>query len=106
LRVACSRSQMRYLRYGRFSLEYRVHHLRSTACQRMRLKRDPIFRSFRVDYGSEFDEWLRRAKLAHRTSWIIQRPAEALAGFTIVKEETDDPYGRQGRVLLDIPTPA
>jgi L-amino acid N-acyltransferase YncA len=62
-------------------------------------EQDPIFESFRADYGPGFDNWLRRAKREHRTAWIIRRPGESLAGFTIVKPETDRPYGLHGQAL-------
>lgn len=49
---------------------------------------DPIFQSFREDYP-EFDEWFTRCRLEHRETWRIDGPAQAIAGFCIVKDEDE-----------------
>jgi hypothetical protein len=59
---------------------------------------DPIFDSFRQDYQPDFDEWLARCKLAHRTAFAI-RVGAPLAGVSILKEEDDHPYDLEGRIL-------
>ncbi len=60
---------------------------------------DPIFASFRRDYGPEFDAWLRRAKRQGRRAWVISVPGSThYAGVCIVKEH-DDEYALGGRVL-------
>lgn len=58
---------------------------------------DPIFESFREDYP-DFDDWFRRCKRDHRTSWVIEQ-AGWLAAVSIIKEEGDREHGLPGRLL-------
>lgn len=62
---------------------------------------DPIFESFRSDYGAGvFDDWLTRCKRKHRHTWIVRREG-AIAAFSIVKDEdeADVPGSLNGKVL-------
>ena len=61
---------------------------------------DPIFDSFRSDYAPYFDEWLRRCKREHRTTWLINGD-DRHAAFAIVNEETN-PSERIGKRTLKI----
>jgi len=61
-------------------------------------KNDPIFNSFREDYPN-FDTWLRRCKLGHRSAWIIKGKNSLLAAICIVKQEELNEYNLMGKVL-------
>jgi ribosomal protein S18 acetylase RimI-like enzyme len=58
---------------------------------------DPIFDSFREDYGTTFDPWLRRAQLDQRPAWVIREGA-VLDAICIIKQE-DDELQLAGRTL-------
>lgn len=58
---------------------------------------DPIWESFRLDYPG-FDDWLRKAKLDHRPSWIIPGK-RGYAGVAIAKTEDPAEYGLNGKQL-------
>ena len=48
---------------------------------------DPIFDSFRDDYGqADFNDWFARAQREHRPAWIIHRHGE-VAAVSLVKDE-------------------
>ncbi len=54
------------------------------------LREDPIFDSFREDYGN-FDAWLEKCKLEHRQTWVIDS-GSGYAGVAIVKTESKDVF--------------
>lgn len=58
---------------------------------------DPIFASFRSDYPN-FDDWLRRCKLADRPTWVIDGDG-GLAAVCIAKPERAVGYGMDGSIL-------
>lgn len=64
---------------------------------------DPIFGSFRRDYGEVFDPWLRKCKRDHRQTWIIKR-GDSLDAVCIVKKEDDAEYTPAGRKTLKVCT--
>ena len=61
-------------------------------------ERDPIFETFREDYGPSFDAWLIRCKREHRQTWVIDKD-DRHAGIVIVNEETDLREVIDGRTL-------
>ena len=61
-------------------------------------ERDPIFSSFRQDYGAVFDPWLSKCKLQHRQTWTIDKD-DRHAGIAIVKEETNPSECVEGKTL-------
>jgi GNAT superfamily N-acetyltransferase len=61
---------------------------------------DPIFNSFRRDYGNDFDPWLRKCKLEHRITFVINGKTQ-YAALAIVNEERDETE-RHGRRTLKI----
>lgn len=62
---------------------------------------DPIFESFRSDYGIEpFDSWLQKCRREHRQTWIVDADGRH-AAFAIVNEERD-PAERGGVKTLKI----
>ncbi len=50
-------------------------------------ERDPIFDSFRADYGAEFDPWLLKCKREHRQAWVINADDGSHAAVAIVNRE-------------------
>lgn len=59
---------------------------------------DPIFDSLRRDYN-QFNDWFRKCKLEHRTSWVVMRNSGGYACVCIVKPEKPAEYGLPGKVL-------
>jgi L-amino acid N-acyltransferase YncA len=59
---------------------------------------DPIFDSFRNDYGSEFDSWLRKCQTQQRRTWRVDVGGE-IAAFAIVNEETNAAEQCGGKTL-------
>ncbi len=59
---------------------------------------DPIFDSLREDYPG-FDDWLRKCKLEHRQTWVIDGAIGRLAGVCIVKTEDDPPKSLSGKAM-------
>jgi len=62
---------------------------------------DPIFQTFREDYGeTEFNKWLHKCQLEHRDAWIIRsQEKKGLAGLAIVKSQEEPEFGLDGRLL-------
>jgi GNAT superfamily N-acetyltransferase len=55
---------------------------------------DPIFDSFREDYGSDsFNSWLQKCRREHRQTWIVDAAGHH-AAFAIVNEEAEAPEPR------------
>ena len=61
-------------------------------------ERDPIFDSFREDYGAGFDAWLEKCKREHRQAWIIMGDGQ-YAGVAIANPETKDQLDLEGNIL-------
>lgn len=59
--------------------------------------RSPFFDSFREDY-EEFDAWFVRCQRAGRHAWAVYSDG-GIAAFCAAKEESDRPFGLDGRVL-------
>jgi GNAT superfamily N-acetyltransferase len=61
---------------------------------------DPIFESFRRDYGSVFDPWLQKCRRQHRQSWIIRAHSTGqLDAIAIVNPEKFPPPPATGQTL-------
>jgi ribosomal protein S18 acetylase RimI-like enzyme len=59
---------------------------------------DPIFDSFRDDYGPEFDSWLRKCQTQQRRTWRVD-VGNTIAAFVIVNEETNPAEQHGGKTL-------
>ena len=59
---------------------------------------DPVFESLRSDYDG-FDIWLQKVQREHRDCFVIGEASEGLDALSILKTETDQPHGLQGKVL-------
>lgn len=59
---------------------------------------DPLFESLRSEYNG-FDVWLQKVQREHRDCLVIGDSPEGMEGLTILKTETDQPHGLEGRVL-------
>ena len=59
---------------------------------------DPVFTSFRNDYGPEFEPWLQKCQREHRQSWVIDAGGQH-AAFAIVNEEENPAERLDGKTL-------
>lgn len=59
---------------------------------------DPIFDTFREDYGVAFDSWLRKCQTQQRRTWRVD-VGGYIAAFVIVNEETSPAEQRGGKTL-------
>ncbi len=61
---------------------------------------DTIWGSMRKDYYPQFDDWLRKCKREHRTTWIIPMTGSMEYGaVSIVKKESYVDFGIKGNIL-------
>lgn len=61
---------------------------------------DPIWGSMRKDYYPDFDNWLKKCKREHRTTWIIPMSGiNEYGAISIVKKENSVDFGIEGNIL-------